>query len=206
MDVLGFPVTHIEMENWMATTSLARRRIATLAGAFVLGGMLSGCSTLSGPRQVEIPLAKLQAGLDRRFPLDNRLFELLDLRLSHPRLTLLPESDRVAISLEAYVAPPFMQQSFTGTLAVSGRLYIDAARSAVFMAEPHVDAFTLTGLDASLQRRLSGGANGLLDKLVRDVPVYNFKLEDLRYAGVQFVPTRLVTTRTGLLITVEPQH
>lgn len=189
----------------MSSTFLSRRR-AALAGALVLGSLLAGCGTLAGPRQVEIPLEKLQAGLDRRFPMDNRLFELLDLRLSHPRLTLLPETDRVAISLEAYVAPPFMQRAFTGTLAVSGRLYVDAARGAVFMTEAHVDGFTLSGLDASLQQRLAGGANQLLDKLARDVPVYNFRMEDLRYAGIQFVPTRLVTTRTGLLVTVAPQQ
>jgi len=190
----------------MSLTSFPRRRFATLAGAFLLGGALSGCASLSGPRQVEIPLAKLQAGLDRRFPMDNRLFELLDLRLSHPRLSLLPETDRVAVHLEAYVAPPFMQQSFTGTLALSGRLYVDAARGAVLMTEPHVDEFSLSGIDALRQQQLAGAANKLMDKLVRDIPVYNFHLEDLRYAGIQFVPTRLVTTRTGLLVTLEPQH
>jgi hypothetical protein len=183
-----------------------RRRLIALAGAFVIGGALAGCSTLSGPRQVEIPLAKLQAGLDRRFPMDNRLFDLLDLRLSHPRLTLLPEADRVAVSLEAYVAPPFMQQAFTGSLALSGRLYVDAARGAVFMTEPHVDNFTLSGIDAAYQRQLAGAANKLMGQLVRDVPVYNFRMEDLRYAGIQFVPTRLVTTRNGLLVTLEPQR
>ena len=190
----------------MPSTSFSRRRFATLASAFVIGSVLAGCSTLSGPRQVEIPLAKLQAGLDRRFPVDNRLFDLLDLRLSHPRLTLLPDVDRVAIGLEAYIAPPFMQQAFTGTLALSGRLYVDAARGAVFMTEPHVDGFTLSGIDSAYQRQLTGAANKLMDNLVRDVPVYNFRMEDLRYAGIQFVPTRLVTTRNGLLVTLEPQR
>ena len=32
------------------------------------------------------------------------------------------------------------------------------------------------------------------------------ELGDLRYAGIQFVPTRLVTTRNGLLVTLEPQR
>ena len=189
----------------MPSTISPHRRLLALATTFALGGLLAGCSTLSGPRQVEIPLAKLQAGLDRRFPMDSRLFELLDLRLSHPRLRMLPETDRVAVNLEAYVAPPFMQQSFTGTLGLSGRLYVDAARGAVFMTEPHVDGFTLSGIDSARQQQLAGAANSLMDKLVRDIPVYNFRMEDLRYAGIQFVPTRLVTTPTGLLVTLVPQ-
>ena len=193
---------------FLALVQAARkhRLHATLAGALLVGGLLPGCSALTGPRQVDIPLEKLQAGLDRRFPMNNRLFELLDLRLSHPRLSLLPETHRVVIQLEAYVAPPFMQKSFTGTLAVSGRLYVDAARGAVFMAEPQVDRFTLSGIDPSRQQQLAGSANQLMAKLVRDIPVYSFRMEDLRYAGIQFVPTRLVTTRSGLTVTLEPQH
>lgn len=189
----------------MPLISLPRRRLVALASSVALGSLLSACATLSGPRQVDIPLAKLQAGLDRRFPMDNRLFDLLDLRLSHPRLSLLPEMDRVAVGLEAYVAPPFMQQAFTGTLTVSGRLYVDAARGAVFMREPRVDSFTLSGIDSSRQQQLAGAANSLMARLVPDIPVYNFRMEDLRYAGIQFVPTRLVTTRTGLRVTLEPQ-
>lgn len=188
----------------MPVPTFTRRRLTQLAGALAAGVVLAGCSALSGPRQVEIPLAKLQAGLDRRFPMDNRLFELLDLRLSHPRLSLQPEADRVAVGLEAYVAPPFMQQAFTGALSVSGRLYVDAARGAVMMTEPRVENFVLSGIEGGRQQQLKGAANKLMDKLVRDVPVYNFRLEDLRYAGVQFVPTRLRTTRTGVMVTLEP--
>jgi hypothetical protein len=36
------------------------------------------------------------------------------------------------------------------------------------------------------------------------MPVYAFDQSDLRYAGVQFVPTRIQTTPTGLLVTLEP--
>jgi hypothetical protein len=44
-----------------------------------------------------------------------------------------------------------------------------------------------------------------MDKIVRDVPVYSFRMEDLRYGGVQFVPTRIATTASGLVVTLEPQ-
>jgi hypothetical protein len=34
--------------------------------------------------------------------------------------------------------------------------------------------------------------------------VYSFRMEELRYAGVQFVPTRIATTESGLVVTLEP--
>ncbi|WP_312519603.1 DUF1439 domain-containing protein [Massilia sp.] len=178
-----------------------RRRLLTLGAAVVGAGLLASCSSLIGPRQVEIPLHKLQAGLDRRFPINERLLDVFDIQLTKPQLALQPEQDRVALSVDASVAPPFAR-AWTGSVAFSGRLYVDPGRSAVMMAEPRVERLQLGNPEA--ERRLTGVANGLIDTVARDMPVYSFDQGDLRYAGVQFVPTRIQTTRTGLLVTLEP--
>ena len=167
-------------------------------------GVLASCASLVGPRQIDIPLYKLQAGIDRRFPVNNRALELFDIQLSRPQLTLLAGSDRVGLTMDAYVAPPFIKQSWSGSMALSGRLYVDAARGAVFMTDPHVDKFVIDGADEARQRQLGKVANVLVGKVIADVPVYSFRLEDLRYAGVQFVPTRITTTPDALVVTVEP--
>jgi hypothetical protein len=163
--------------------------------------ILAGCA---GPRQVELPLAKLQAGVERRFPVQNRLMELFDVRLTSPQVQLLPDTGRVGLAMDASVAPPFINQSWQGRMALSGRLYIDATRNAVLMAEPRVDRFNIEGIDPSRQRQLEKVANSLMEKIVSDIPVYSFRTEELRYAGVQFVPTSIRTTASGLVVTVEP--
>jgi hypothetical protein len=168
------------------------------------GGLLASCAGLVGPRDIEIPLSKLQSGLDRRFPVNSRALELFDIELSRPQLSVLPDSGRMAMSMDALVAPPFTRKSWRGSLVLSGRLFVDPARGEVLMAEPQVDRFTVDGVDPSRQRQLTGIANLLMDKVVRDVPLYHFRMEDLRYGGVQFVPTRLATTPRGLLVSVEP--
>lgn len=176
-----------------------------LAHSFLLlcaAVLLAGCA--SGPREVQLPLHKLQAGVERRFPMNNRLLELFDVRLTSPQVQLLPESNRVGLAMDASVAPPFINQSWGGRMALSGRLYIDAARSAVMMADPRVDNFNLDGIDVGRQRQLEKVVNVLIEKVVTDIPVYSFRTEELRYAGVQFVPTRIRTTRSGLVVTVEP--
>ena len=180
------------------------RRVA--GGAFVLlaAGMLASCASLIRPRQIDIPLYKLQAGIERRFPLDNRVLELFDIRLSRPRLTLQAGTDRVALDIDAYVAPPFITQSWSGSLALSGRLSVDAARGAVLMSEPRVERFAITGVDEARQRQFGKVANVLMNNVITDVPVYTFRMEELRYAGVQFVPTRITATADALVVTVEP--
>ena len=189
------------MDKLNHSRSNARRKLLTLGAAVVGASLLASCSSLIGPRQVEIPLHKLQAGLDRRFPINERLLELFDVQLTKPQLALQPDQDRVALNVEASVAPPFAR-AWSGNVAFSGRLYVDPGRSAVMMAEPRVDRLQLGNPEA--ERRLTSVANGLIDSVARDLPVYTFDQSDLRYAGVQFVPTRIQTTRTGLLVSLEP--
>jgi hypothetical protein len=190
----------------METNSIetGKRRAGKALMAMAACSLLASCATIIGPRQIELPLDKLQAGLDRRFPMNNRMLELFDVRLSRPMLSLIPERDRVALTMQAAVAPPFLKQSWNGSLDLSGRLYVDAARGAVFMAEPRVERFVIDGINESYQRQLTKAANILMDKVIDDVPVYSFRMEDLRYGGVQFVPTRMTTTSRGLLVTLEP--
>jgi hypothetical protein len=178
-----------------------RRTVLKLAAIAVGASLLASCSSLIGPRQVELPLHKLQAGLDKRFPVNERLLELFDVQLTRPQLAIQPDQDRVALAVEASVAPPFAR-AWTGNIAFSGRLYVDPGRAAVMMAEPRVDSLRLGNPDA--ERHLTRVANGLIDTVARDMPVYTFEQKDLRYAGMQFVPTRIQTTRTGLVVTLEP--
>ncbi|AWL05611.1 DUF1439 domain-containing protein [Massilia oculi] len=178
-----------------------RRTVVRLAAIAVGASLLASCPSLIGPRQVELPLHKLQAGLDKRFPVNERLLELFDVQLTRPQLAIQPDQDRVALAVDASVAPPFAR-AWNGNIAFSGRLYVDPGRAAVMMAEPRVDSLRLGNPEA--ERHLTRVANGLIDTVARDMPVYSFEQKDLRYAGVQFVPTRIQTTRTGLVVTLEP--
>jgi hypothetical protein len=180
------------------------KKLAVLFSLFAFGLLLSGCAGLAGPREVALPLAKLQAGVERRFPLQNRLLDLFDVRLTSPQVQMLPDSGRVGLAMDASVAPPFIRQSWQGRMALSGRLYIDAVRGQVLMAEPRVDRFDIDGVDPGRQRQLEKVANLLMEQIVSEIPVYSFRPDELRFAGLQFVPTRLRTTSSGLVVTLEP--
>jgi hypothetical protein len=184
----------------------SRRRFGLTVAALAASAMLASCASITGPRRIELSQAKLQAGLERRFPLNNRLLELFDVKLTGPQIRIQPENDRVALTMDVSVSPPFLRQSWSGTMTLSGHLYIDAARSGVFMADAHVDRFDIQGMDGARARDLGRAADTLMNQLVRDVAIYSFRTEDLRYAGVQFVPTRLDTVPGALVVTVEPAH
>jgi len=192
----------------MTTGTMTRRQFGGAALALAVtvagSGLLASCASVIGPRRIELSQSRLQAGLERRFPLKNRMLELFDVQLTRPRLAILPETDRVGLTLDVAVAPPFLRQSWNGTLALSGHLVLDNVRNAVVLSATHVDRFDVEGMDSHRVRDLGRAADVLVNQLLRDMPVYSFRPEDLRYAGVQFVPTRLETAPGALFVTVEP--
>jgi hypothetical protein len=182
---------------------MKQRRLAifTLLAAPLL---LSSCATLLGPRQMEIPVERLQAALAGRFPFNNRYLELLDIRVSNPRVTLQPHSNRVLTSLDAAVAPPFMNKSWLGNLAISGQLRFDPARNALVLAEPRVETFDVQGLDPLYANQIRLVGSLLAEQMLKDVPLYTFEPDQLRYAGTRFNPTRITTRPNSLVVTFEP--
>ena len=184
------------------------RRRGTGAWRLALGVLacmaLGGCASLVGPREIAISRDKLQAGVERAFPIDDRPIALFDMALSRPRLSLQAGSDRVALSMDALVAPRGIHHSWHGSFTLSGRLVVDAARGAVFMTEPRVEQFAIEGMNEKHQRNFGKIANLLMHKVVGEVQVYTFRPEDLRYGGVQFVPTGIRATEQALLVRVEP--
>jgi hypothetical protein len=185
-------------------TAMTRRQFGKTALALAGTGLLASCATMIGPRRVELSQSRLQAGLERRFPLRNRMLELFDVQLTRPRLAIMPETDRVGLALDVSVSPPFVRQSWNGTLAMSGHLVLDNVRNAVVLSATHVDSFDVEGMDGNRVRDLGRAADLLVNQLMRDMPVYTFHPDDLRYAGVQFVPTRLETAPGALFVTLEP--
>ncbi|MES2129796.1 MAG: DUF1439 domain-containing protein [Pseudomonadota bacterium] len=175
------------------------------AGAVLLASLLSGCAGLVGPRQVELPLAKMQANIDKRFPLHNKALDLLDVELSHPQLALSAQRQRVSLSLDASIAPPFLRQSWTGNMALSGQLALDNVRHAVVMRDVQLDRFAIDGTDEGRQRQFARVANVLAERVVHEVVIYSFNPDDLRRAGIQFVPTRISMSDNAVQVTLEPE-
>ncbi|MGH8810007.1 MAG: DUF1439 domain-containing protein [Noviherbaspirillum sp.] len=171
---------------------------------FVLALVLSSCATLLGPRDVEIPLAKLQESIAGRFPFNNRYLELLDVRVTNPRVALQPDTNRILTSMDASIAPPFVNKSWNGNMAVSGQPRFDPSRGALVLAEPRVETFNVSGLDPLYANKITLVGGLLAEQLLKDMPLYTFRPEELRVAGTNLNPTKITTRQNGLVVTFEP--
>lgn len=172
---------------------------------FFLSLLLTSCATLNtGPRQVDIPIPRLQESLAKRFPLDKRVLEMFRIQLTQPQLSTLPEQERLLITLSTAVSTPLTTQPWQGRLALSSKLFIDATRSAVVMREVHVEQLAADGMDEARQRILAKVVDFVADHVLQDSVLYNFKPDELRYLGTQYVPIAIRPTNEALRLTFEP--
>ena len=165
---------------------------------------LSSCAGWLGPRNVELSMAQLQDALDRKFPFNSRILELVNIRLTNPRLTLQPETNRLVTMMDASVAPPFTGKSWNGSFTLSSRLALDTARRAVVLADPRMENFALTGIDSQYATQINRIGAVLAEQLLKDMPIYTFNPEDFRYGGTSFVPSQITTKSNGLVVTFVP--
>lgn len=176
------------------------RRLSIFLAALVL----AACAALIGPRDIEVPQARLQESLARRFPFSQRYLGLFDVRAVNPRVALLPEQNRISAAMDLSVRPVIGGGGVRGSLTVSGVPRVDAARGVLLLGEPRVDDLDIEGVGRGVGSQLAGIASFLAQTLLGELPVYTFAPETLRYAGVSFTPVKIVTRADRVVVTFAP--
>ncbi len=117
------------------------RALAGLAAVLALG--LSGCGHLGAPSKVTLSEAELQRLLSARFPVEQRLLELFEVRASSPQLRLLPERNRLSAVLDLQARERILASQYKGRLDFDSALRWDAAEHAVRLDQVRVQDFVL---------------------------------------------------------------
>jgi hypothetical protein len=114
------------------------RRLICLALPLVVGA----CAGLD-TRNVTLSQSDLQALLERQFPRQQRVMELLDVTLSKPSLRLLPERNRMATALELGATERLSGRALRGSLAIEHALRYEPSDATLRLANVRVEDFKL---------------------------------------------------------------
>lgn len=179
-------------------SSSSRRRWLSLTGAAVFAAGLAACAGLPFGNDYTFSEAQLQRALDRKFPFDRHVLAVLDVNLSHPRLTLLPERNRLAVAVDATIAHPLGGAPFTGTLAIESALAYDPATMSVVLRDPEVQNFTVDRLPERWSRQLNAAGALIATQLLQGAPIYTFKPEQLNIGGIPRQPGEITVLSHGV--------
>ena len=172
---------------------------AALAAPMLLLLGLAGCAGLNGPRNVSLSQEQLQAQIDRQYPRQQRLLEVIEVNVARPVLRLLPERNRIATDLDLSATERLSGRTVRGSLALDYALRYEPSDASVRLSQVRVQEARLDLGNGPLSP--SGARVGALlaERLLDDFVLYRAdpqRLELLQRAGI--TTAEIVVTPRGV--------
>ena len=177
-----------------------------MAGLAVGTACLAGCAGVFGPRTIEVSQAQLQEAVERRFPIERRYLELLDVTVAAPRVLLRPEVNRLATEFQVLVSDRVFRAQHRGTISLNYGLRFDSGDNTVRLTNVRVDRFDIDGAPALLRQQLDRVGVLLAEQTLNERPIYTLRPKDVEAIQSRgYQPTDLRVTPNGLAITLLPE-
>ena len=169
--------------------------------------ILSACATLVPPQSREFRLseAQLQELVGRHFATAQKYLGVLDIKMTAPRVSLQPESNRVLTALDVALDAPLIGRPLKGAVSISGRLRFDHPSNSILLEEPRADSFRVDGVPAIYADKVNLIGGWLSEQVLRGFTVYKLKPEDLRFENVNYSPSEFKVKPGELTITLVPK-
>ncbi len=182
------------------------RRAACLA---LLGGAavaLTACVGGFGPRTIVLSQDRLQEMVARRFPVDKRVLDAIDLTLDSPRVGLQPDLNRISVEVALRASGgSAIAARLAGSLLVSEGLRFEPSDNTIRLVDVRVERFVIDGLPSSWQRQLDRLGKPLARGLLEDQVLYTLRPKDVAaLEGRGLRPGDLRVTSSGIEITLQP--
>lgn len=169
--------------------------------------ILSACATLVPPQSREFRLseAQLQELVGRHFATAQKYLGVLDIKMTAPRVSLQPESNRVLTALDVALDAPLIGRPLKGAVSISGRLRFDHPSNSILLEEPRADSFRVDGVPAVYADKVNLIGGWLSEQVLKGFTVYKLKPEDLRFENVNYSPSEFKVKPGELVISLVPQ-
>lgn len=180
--------------------------VKTLSLALVsaLAVLTSACSTLA-ERTISVSQQQLQDKLSAKLAAPITVLKLFEVNLSNPLVKLDAGTERITTHMDATIGNALLGKSLKGRAGVSGKLQFDPASQSILLIDPKVETLNIDGLPARFNDLITALSATLGGELLKDLPLYTIKPEDLKVAGIQFVPKLLKIRPEGLAVTLAPK-
>ncbi|QHE77182.1 DUF1439 domain-containing protein [Hydrogenophaga sp. PBL-H3] len=153
------------------------------------------------PPGVTVSTDVLQRSVAQRFPMRYPVQGLLNLDLQPPRLSLLPEQNRMRAEMVVDAAGPTLNRSHRGSFDLDFALRYEASDRTLRAHQLRIDRLRFPSLQPGVVELLNTYAPALAEQSLREVVLHRLQPQDLRMAdalGMQ--PGPITVTSSGLVI------
>ena len=154
-----------------------RRVLISLFALTALGGCaLFLAQRYGGNLSIELTEQELQTRLAARYPIQNCALIIVCLDITAPKLKLVEDSDRIALSAD--LAATVLQRRYVGALAFSGRLRYVAQDGDFFLDDIEIQRFDLEGVPTQYTDMLRSRGPAVLRGVLATKPIYTLKADN----------------------------
>lgn len=176
-----------------------------LLALFVI--VLTGCAQMLGPQTLSWSEADVNRMLEKRFPMDKRVLEMLDVTVTRPGVKLVAVSNRLATDLHITALDRLFGNSYHGRIAVESGLRYEPSDHTLRLVDVRLSAFSLdrTGTAPRVPLQRLGAA--LVETMLDDAIIHRVSDEKLaRLSQFGYQPEQVRITERGLELTVVPRR
>ena len=184
-------------------------RMSSVAGALCAGALalLSGCASLLGTHDVDISESQLGVLMARQFPMERKVMEVIDLNITNPVLTLIPQDNRVGTELDVTAIDRVFGSTALGHVRLDYGLRFQPSDHTIRMTQVRVRELTLSSGSNNLH-----GAAQRIGGLVAENALENLVLYRMKPAQademdrLNLVASPITVTPLGLHMSVSPKQ
>ncbi len=160
----------------------------------------------AGPAGHRVSTTQLQHLLAQRFPLRYPVPGLLNLDLQTPRLTMLPEQNRLRAEMPVVAAGPALHQPHQGSFDADFALRYEASDRTVRAHRLRLGRLRFPTLQATVVELLNTYAPALAEQSLNEVVLHRLQPQDLRAIdAIGMQPGSITVTKDGLVIGLVPK-
>lgn len=167
-----------------------------------LGGLaLAAARSVQAQPGYTVSAEQLQEAVAQRFPLRYPVAGLVDVDVQAPRLSLLPESNRLGAAFALAAAGPALRRSHSGTLDVEFALRYEPADRSLRAHQLRVGRLDFPTLRPEVVALLNNYGPALAEQSLREVVLHRLRPQDLGVLdGLGMQPGAITVTPKGLSI------
>lgn len=184
-------------------------RRGAIVGALCAGALavLSGCASLIGTHDIDISESQLTLLLARQFPMQRKVMEVIELNITNPQLTLMPDANRIGTELDVTAQDRLFGSSAMGHVKLDYALKFQPSDHTIRMTQVRVRELTLSSGSNNLR-----GAAQRIGGLVAENALENLVLYRMKPAQademdrLDLVASPITVRPQGLHMSVSPRQ
>jgi hypothetical protein len=165
---------------------------------------LATCAGVGDPRSVTLTTADIERAIERQFPMDKRMLEIFDVNVKAPRISLLPERNRLGAVVDMRAKSILFVGSWSGQLKFDSALRWEPSDQSVRLSQVRVQDLAIDNADPLTRSAAERLGAAVAERMLEDMSLYTLPAERAAQMTAQGLrPAGVLVTSRGLQVNFE---